>query len=152
MYSGSPLSYSFAEANQKKFVLIIEAEPESRVKVTPVPLTAGKPLLRQRFESVDEAVSWLGMHPETWVELTMVSEGYLTVEQRKRLEEAHDGITVIIPEVKMTGTSSEQHTDIDLTLDRTELFKQYFIHKHGQSPNEELLTLFKEIIQNNIDE
>ncbi len=148
MYSGSPLSYSFAEANQDKYVLIVELEPGAKARVSPVRLSSGKRLLRKRFESVDDAAQWLQKHPGIWVELTMVSEGYLKAEDRKRLEEHHSGITVIIPEVKLREGAQASNPAAELSLSRTELFERFFVHKTGQKPNEDILDLFNEIIQN----
>ncbi len=149
MYSGSPLSYSFAEANQDKYVLLIDAKPATPVQVTPIQLKAGKRLLRKRFEEVQLAAQWLREHPHTWVELTMVSEGYLSAESRKLLENAHSGITTIIPEVKDALDVENHRKQVDLTLDRNTLFARYFKHRYGQEPNEEIMQLFSEILHQN---
>ena len=38
VYSSSPLAYSFAEADQQKYIVLIDATPKKAVTVTPVPL------------------------------------------------------------------------------------------------------------------
>jgi len=96
---------------------------------------------------VDEAVSWLEAHPNTLVEITLVTESFLTAEERKRLNEAHDGIVAIIPQVKsakMEKTGAK--ADIDLNKKMEELFSDYFRYKYEQPPNEEILQLFREIV------
>ena len=149
-YSGSPLSYSFAEANQKKYVLLIDAEPGLKAHVREVELTRGKKLLRKRAEGIEEALQWLTENPECLVELTMVTDTYLTAHERKRLSSAHNGIVTIIPEVKnATGVSSGNKKSIDLSKSMEELFVDYFRHTKGQAPNADLMALFTELLAEN---
>jgi len=147
IYSGSPLSYSFSEANQKKYVIIADIRPGSQAEIAETELTRGKRLLRKRSDSIDEAVAWLNDNPDTLVELTMATETYLTAEQRKRLTAAHDGIVSLIPEVKNqdeTGTGGSKAIDLNKSMEA--LFSDYFRHAKGQEPNESILNLFKEIL------
>lgn len=152
VYSGSLLSYSFSEAGQTKQVVLLEAEPDSPVHFNAIPLNAGKPLYRKRFTDVDEAVNWLQQNQQSWVELTMVSDHFLSSEDRKRLVNAHPGIVTIIPEVKHLSKERANYHDIDLNQDMDSLFKQYFQHRYGQLPNEEIMDLFKEIRAEELNE
>ncbi|HLV32088.1 MAG TPA: exonuclease subunit SbcD [Chitinispirillaceae bacterium] len=146
-YSGSPLSYSFAEANQKKYVLLIDAEPNKSVTVKPIELTSGKPLLRKRAEGIDDAVKWLEKNQEALVELTLVTDTFLTALERKKLHAAHDGIVTIIPEVKNSlDLIGHHHKKIDLSRSMEDLFRDYFVHEKNQEPNEDLLKLFTELL------
>ena len=45
-YSGSPLQLDFGELDEQKEVVIVEARPSEPAKVTPVPLSCGRQLLR----------------------------------------------------------------------------------------------------------
>ena len=86
-------------------------------------------------------------HPDTFVELTVVTETYLTSQERKQLYDAHDGIAAIIPEIKnMSLLDDNNSKSIDLTKKIEDLFIDYFEHKHGQKPNQRLLNLFKEVL------
>ncbi|MBW8325843.1 MAG: exonuclease subunit SbcD [Prolixibacteraceae bacterium] len=146
-YSGSPLSYSFAEANQKKYVLLVDVEPGKVATVQELELTKGKRLLRKRAEGIDEALLWLTENPECLVELTMVTDTYLTAQERKQLSTAHNGIVAIIPEVKNASEfSGGNKKSIDLTKTMEELFTDYFRHEKGQEPNAEVMKLFTEIL------
>ena len=146
-YSGSPLSYSFAEANQKKYVMLIDVEPGKEALVHEVELTKGKKLLRKRAEGMEGALLWLSENPDCLVELTIVTDTYLTAQERKQLNSAHNGIVTIIPEVKNAiGLSSGVKKSIDLTKSMEELFTDYFIHIKGQAPNAEVMKLFTEIL------
>ena len=146
-YSGSPLSYSFAEAGQQKHVLMIEVEPGEAAVVREVPLTRVKRLLRKRAHGVDEALQWLSENSDALVELTIVTDTFLTALERRALNAAHSGIVTIIPEVadveNLVGSGQKQ---IDLSRGMENLFRDYFHHEKGQEPNDEIMLLFNEIM------
>lgn len=149
-YSGSPLSYSFGEANQTKYVLLIDAQPGQEVQVSEIELTTGKKLLRKRAEGIDEALQFLEENQGCLVELTLVTDTYLTAAERKRLCGAHDGIVTIIPEVRnASGLTSGGKKNIDLTKSMEHLFCDYFRQAKGQEPNAELMALFTELLAEN---
>jgi exonuclease SbcD len=146
-YCGSPLSYSFAEANQEKYVLMIEAEPGETAKVSEIELKQGKRLLRKRAKGLEEALNWLAENQDALVELTLVTETFLTALERRKLNAVHPGIVAIVPEVadaeSLLGSRQKQ---IDLNQSMEKLFCDYFKHEKGQDPNEDLMNLFKEIL------
>lgn len=147
VYCGSPLSYSFAEADQKKYVVVIEAEPGKIPNLSNHELTKAKRLLRKRAENVAEAIEWLREHQSALIELTMSTETYLTADERKSLNIAHSGIISIIPDVKRgDGDSLNFRRTIDLSKGMEELFTDYFRYEKGQEPNQQILNLFKEIL------
>jgi exonuclease SbcD len=146
VYSSSPLSYSFSEAGQEKKVVLIEAQPNEAVKYTGIPLQSGRVLHRKRFETIDNAVEWLLENPYCLVELTLVSDTFFATQDLKRIHESHDGIIHIIPIVTKDGNAEQQTPKVNLDQDIQGLFKDYFVSKHKQEPNDELLDLFNEII------
>ena len=82
------------------------------------------------------------------MELTLVSDTYLSAEQRKRINSTHRHIVTIIPEVtNAQSDGSGNGTSIDLTQSMEALFTDYFKSRNkGQEPNERLLSLFKEVL------
>jgi DNA repair protein SbcD/Mre11 len=147
VYSGSPLSYSFSEANQKKFVIVVDLQAGKPAKINEIELTKGKRLLRKRSENMEEAIKCLAENQGSLVELTMATETYLTAEERKRLYATHEGIVSLIPDVKNRNewSGSAKHI-IDLSKSMEELFSEYFKHAKGQEPNGNILKLFKEVL------
>lgn len=127
--------------------MIVECEPGQPAEVRRVALTSGKQALSTSCESVDEAVRWLNDHPHVLVELHIKTDHHLTADDRKRLSEAHEGILRIVPEFSdpdlLRFTSGKQ---IDLSRGTEELFEEYFLHRKGQKPNQELMDLFREVI------
>lgn len=148
IYTGSPLAYSFSEANQQKHAALVEVNLGQEAKITQIPLSSGRRLLRERFDDVDKAVRWLTENPDVFVELTLVSDTYIKTEDRKRLLNAHDGIVTIIPEVLNAniGQNNASGPAIDLRKDMAELFDDFFHHEKGQAPNDRVKELFKEVI------
>ena len=147
VYSSSPLCYSFSEAGQTKYVSIIEAKPNQNVSYEKVALKNGKSLVRKTFDDVEKAIEWLSENQNTFVELTLESETYLKAEERKLINNAHHGIVHLIPKVKNQEFNQKQLHDINLNQDIQSLFKDYFKSKNNaQEPNEDLLSLFNEIL------
>jgi exonuclease SbcD len=148
VYSSSPLAYSFAEADQQKYVILVDAEPGETVTVTPVALKTGKRLLRPRFKKVTEAVDWLKENPNCYAEITLQTTTYLTSEERRELQQAHESLVTIIPDVRDVDIPEQEATQaIDLTQSMESLFTDYFKSKNkGQEPNDRLQQLFKEIL------
>ena len=147
VYSGSPLSYSFSEADQRKEVVIVEVEPGQKAKVRSVNLRSGRRLTKQRFEDVDGAVDWLHDHQQWYVELTIVSDTYLSAQVKQRLYKAHQHIVSIIPELTEQAEAEFQAVaTVNLDQDMASLFKDYYQFKKGQPPHPELMKILREII------
>lgn len=146
-YSGSPLSYSFAEANQEKFVLLVELEPGKNAEIGEIRLNSGKRLLRKKAIGMEEAIDWLMENQDSLVELTLVTDTFLTAAERKQLSSVHSGIISIIPEVKNEGDlTGSGRQSIDLSKSMEKLFVDYFRYEKGQEPNEQIMKLFNEIL------
>ena len=150
LYSGSPLSYSFSEADQNKQVEIIEVSPGTTASIKSVRLRQSKKLTRQRFEDLDGAVCWLQDHPNTFVELTMVTDSFLGAKEKKRLHQVHDGIVTIIPELRVPEEQIGLKESIDLSKDIKTLFSDYFKYRKGHFPNEDLMKILDEVIHSEI--
>lgn len=147
VYSSSPLSYSFSEAEQEKQVVIAETIPGNAVNYKPIPLKKGRPLYRKTFQDLETALGWLEKNPYCFVELTYVTESAIDASTRKALIKAHDGIVNLIPQIKNPqGQESLSLKVEDLEKDMLSLFKMYYQSERGLEPNKELLDLFKEVI------
>ncbi|WPP49494.1 metallophosphoesterase family protein [Catalinimonas niigatensis] len=153
VYSSSPLGYSFSEAHQQKYVVLIEAEPAQAVSTRQISLQKGRKLVRKTFKAKEEAIHWLLENPDTFLELTFVSDTYIESETKRAFYDAHDGIVSIIPELHLAKEQEEsKRTKINLKQDIRLLFKDYFEHKKGQQPSDELMDLFNEILEVDEDE
>ncbi|EIM75418.1 nuclease SbcCD subunit D [Nitritalea halalkaliphila LW7] len=144
-YAGSPLAYSFSEAEQHKHAVLVKALPGQKVHTELVPLHSGRPLYRKRFQNTSEALSWLEAHPDCLVEITLCVEEAIDAVSRKQLLQAHPGIVHLIPERQGQRSATQAIRAADLEKDMLSLFRMYVESSQGQPPSEELLTLFKEI-------
>ena len=146
IYCGSPISYSFSEAGQKKYISIVELEPGDRARVSYQELQRGKILVRNKLDDIDQAIEWLQANLEKLVELTIVSDDYLSAADRKRLYNTHENIISIIPLTTRKEDQLSQNQNIDLNKNVRELFVDYFVSKQGQQPDEKLMDLLGEIL------
>ena len=155
VYASSPLSYSFSEAGQQKYVVVVEVAPDQRPSFEKIPLTQGKPLERKSFDNVPHTLEWLRDNPNTWVELTLELKGYLKAQERKQLYSTHEGIVFLIPKMSWElGKSPSGELSLqDINFENiTPLFESYFKYKNsGIAPNKEILDLFNEVINTPIE-
>lgn len=151
VYSSSPLAYSFSEAGQEKKVMMIDIEPNQEANIQAIPLRSGKQLCRKTFDNIDTAVAWLHENPYTLVELTIVSDTFMSSSDLKRIHEAHDGIVHIIPMVKNNNNDIQTTEQIKLNQDIHSLFGDYFKSKYGQDPSDEIKTIFNEVLTHSKD-
>lgn len=151
VYSSSPLAYSFSEAGQEKKVVMIDIEPNQEANIQAIPLRSGKQLCRKTFDNIDTAVAWLHENPYTLVELTIVSDTFMSSSDLKRIHEAHDGIVHIIPMVKNNNNDIQTTEQIKLNQDIHSLFGDYFKSKYGQDPSDEIKTIFNEVLTHSKD-
>jgi len=148
VYAGSPLAYSFAEAGQTKFAVLVKLAPGQAAQLTPLPLHSGRPLKRQTCTEVPAAMEWLAQHPNYLVELTVKTQNYMSAAEQRQLFAAHNGIVNLLPHVANPGATSAANTPtIDLSQSVPQLFANYFKHKHGTLPNEALQNLLQEVLQ-----
>lgn len=148
IYSSSPLCYSFSEAGQTKYVVMVNIEPGKPADIEPIALSKGKPVLKKSCKTIEEALQWLGKNQHALVELSIHTKNYLSATDTRALHEAHSGIIDIIPIGDLESeTGSDPSKFINLELDKAEIFKSYFRKKMKAEPNEEIMALFQEILQ-----
>jgi exonuclease SbcD len=150
VYSGSPLAFGLSEQDQQKTVSIVELLPGGKPVMKTADVNSGRRIYRRTFDSIDSAVDWLVSNPESYVELVIECDNYISAEERSRLYAAHDGITAVIPLSREAWLSNDDSgkTDEavpDLTESLEGLFLSYFRYSKGVPPDEDLLEIFREI-------
>lgn len=147
-YSGSPLAYSFSEADYSKAVYLIDAVPGEKAEISPLYLDCGKPLRRWvATEGIGQAIQWCeaGRDSQAWVDLEIVTDRVLTAAEQKQLRTLHPGIINIRPRLKTVaeitiapGGREGRKTD--------ELFQDFYRYRMGTEIPEALLHAFLEIL------
>ena len=147
-YSGSPLAYSFSEAEHAKAVYIVDIDPGSEPVVNEVLLNCGKPLRRWIAEKgVEQVLEWcnMGRDKNCWVDVEIHSDRLLTNEEYRYIREQHSGIINI--RLK-TGGETTETGDYERREDRKidELFSEYFRFRTGLDIDEQMLLAFLEVV------
>lgn len=147
-YSGSPLAYSFSEADYSKAVYIIEANPGCTVKVVPKYLECGRPLVRWcAKDGISEAIEWCrsGRDANAWIDLEIFTDRLLTQEEQKLIRDLHKGIVnirlhIVNEEEDRSNFENREQKKID------EIFSEYYSYRtHTQVPAD-VLNMFLELV------
>ncbi len=148
VYSGSPLAYSFSEADYSKAVYLVDITPGQKAEVSPLYLSCGKPLRRWEAESgIEQALQWCaeGRDQNAWIDLEIMTDRVLTAEEQKKLRSLHAGIVNIRPRLK-TEAYAAMPAESREGRKADELFKDYYKYRMGLDISEELLEAFIEIL------
>lgn len=148
-YAGSPLAYSFSEANQPKSVTIIDVEPGKAAAVSEVYLSAGKPLVKWRAQNgLDEVYRWLdeGRDRNAWVDLEIILSDALALRDIQELRRRHPGIIHIRP-IFLTEEEKAERARIDkMPLDA--VFRRFYKKQTGGAePDQSLVELFLDLVK-----
>ncbi|MGE5605155.1 MAG: metallophosphoesterase family protein [Bacteroidota bacterium] len=146
-YSGSPLSFSFSEADQQKEVVIVDVIPGGLAKVHSINLSCGKALKRWRANNLAEARLWLSepSNLEAWVELEIMTDQPFEISELAELRKDHSGIITIrpiFPELINDDEALRGLAEMPL-VDR---FKLFFEREKGIAPPENLVDFFLEMV------
>jgi exonuclease SbcD len=138
-YSGSPLQMDFGETEDRKAVLLVEAEPGLPARVREVPLVAGRKLLRLRgtLEQIAALRDEVG-DAFLRVELEETARVGLADEVRELLPNTVD-VAIAVPE-----ETRETVTPVRLGRPPHDLFTEYLTHKNAF--DERLVALFDELL------
>jgi exonuclease SbcD len=138
-YSGSPLQMDFGEADDRKAVLLIEAEPGTPARVREVPLSAGRRLRRLRG-TLDQIVALQDEVGDAYlrIELEETARVGLADEVRELFPDAVD-VAIATPE-----ETREPAAPVRLGRPPRELFSEYLTQRNAL--DERLLALFDELL------
>ncbi|NSW89186.1 MAG: exonuclease SbcCD subunit D [Firmicutes bacterium] len=147
-YSGSPLAYSFSEADYSKALYIIDAEPGKEADIKEIFLDCGKPLKRwQARDGIMQAFEWCetGRDKNAWIDLEIITDRPFTAEEQKKLRQLHPGIINIRPVLKNDITEeiafeNREGRKID------QLFREFYKLRTGTEISEELMSVFLEVL------
>jgi exonuclease SbcD len=138
-YSGSPLQLDFGEVEDRKAVLVVEAEPGLPVLVTPHQLESGRRLrtLRGSLEQIEALAKDVG-DDYLRIELDEPARAGLAEQVRSILPEA---VEVRLVAVEVDG---QKVTPLRLGRDPGELFREYLVFRKVQ--DRRLEVLFDELL------
>lgn len=139
-YSGSPLQLDFGEVDDRKGVLLVDAEPGKPARVTTIPLTAGRHLITLRG-SLDEVVARGGETGDAYVKVILTEKGRvgLADEVRSVIPNTVD-VVLESPEERARPAGDDRETMMP-----TEAFHRYLVEGDHDDPAVE--KLFAELLQ-----
>ncbi|RSK26357.1 exonuclease SbcCD subunit D [Bacillus sp. HMF5848] len=147
-YSGSPLAYSFSEANYAKSVTVLDVAPGETVKPDEVYLSSGKPLVTWKAkEGLLEVYRWLdeGRDKHAWIDLEIHLQDALTTEEIQKLRKLHPGFINIRPVFKQEFEEAVHTSRSNMPID--ELFTRFYSKQSGgATPDRELVELFLKLV------
>ncbi|GGK28293.1 nuclease SbcCD subunit D [Caldalkalibacillus thermarum] len=152
-YSGSPLAFSFSETGYAKSVTVVDVKPGSQAQVHEIHLSSGKPLVRWKAEEGLAAVyHWIeeGRDKNAWIDLEVHVEHALSLAEIHRLRKLHPGLIHIRPVFPEQEHKSSSQREANLPID--ELFKRFYQHQTGGPPEEGLVRLFLELVNEQREE
>ena len=150
-YAGSPLAYSFSEADQQKSVTLVEIswqEGEKEVSWQVLPLNSGRPLSRWHCASYTEALDRASdpAQREMWVQLTVELARPMSGEELDALYAAHPyliAVNPIYPDIRREQQQAEESASLTVL----ERFAAFARDNEGVEPDEELLAAFTSLLQ-----
>ncbi len=146
-YSGSPLAYSFSEANQSKVAYLVDVHPGAAAKVQPLPLHSGLPLERwiclDGLEGAWQRIESSQGRP-AWVDLELHVPQFISNEELAKLRQAWPtlvNIRTVLPSEELA-----ERTERLASLALSEIFERFHRQRRGgAAPTPELTQLFIEL-------
>lgn len=142
-YSGSPLQYSFDEANTEKGVRIFDLTERGAENIRDIPLTSGKKLVRLEADSLASAKELLARYPDCWAELKLHLSSPLTSAESAELT-ACGGLVSLVTDVRETGSMEFESRK---GLSDFGLFEEFYRSQYNEAPGGELTALFLSVLQ-----
>ncbi len=152
IYCGSPIALSFSEANQEKFVEIIELK-KGKISIEPRVLQSARKITQLQFDNLEAIETWCEENPKTLVRASVLTQNVLTPSDTKHLLEKFPNIVPPLIPIFVNSDDSELKMDAQtlMSTDIRDLFKKYYAEKNnGVSPNADILNLFEEVLATDV--
>lgn len=145
-YAGSLLALDFGEAGEQKRVVIVDAEPGQLATVESIPLTKGRPLIRvtDDWDAIEARAPELA---EAFLDLTVRTSGTdMTLADR-----AGEAFPYLV-KVRALRPEGERPQHVAKGgRSKDQLYAEYYEREHGEPAPEELLTLFRDVLEEAAD-
>ena len=145
-YAGSLLALDFGEAGEQKRVVIVDAEPGQLATIESIPLTKGRPLIRitDDWDAIEARAQELA---EAFLDLTVRTSG-TDMTLADRAGEAFPYL-VKVRALRPEGDRPEHVAKGGRSKDQ--LYAEYYEREHGEPAPEELLILFRDVLEEAAD-
>lgn len=147
MYSGSPIHYSVDEISYDKKFLVIDAKAGEKPQIQEIDIPVFKPIVKWRCKSVQDAIEMCEKNREqdSWVYLEIETDSYIGDAEIKEMKSLKSDILDIQPIIKAKAEMLEVEKLSELSF--VEQFQSFYkFRSGGAEPDEELMSLFEEIL------
>lgn len=151
-YSGSPLPYSKSEVGYSKSCKLIDVEANKKCNIDNIYFNNYKPIEIWKCSDIESAIEKCreNSNRESWVYLEIETDKFLSQEDIKSMRSLKKDIVEIIPRIK--GEEKESF-DFDNIKEKSmkEVFKDFYLKERGVEPDDEVVELFLDIVQEEED-
>lgn len=149
-YCGTPLKYSFSEAEQEKSVTILEMGEKGKTEITAVPLKPLRDLrkIRGTYQEVMDRHSYEDTNREDYVQITLTDEEDV-VDGLQRLRSVYPNLMRLVYD--NSRTRQEQVLEVTPEVERKselELFQEFYELQNNQPMTQEQTEFVKKVIEN----
>lgn len=148
-YCGTPLKYSFSEANHKKSVTVVEMGEKGKIEIRTVPLVPKHDLreIKGKYEEILLKENYEGTNTEDYIHITLTDE--------EDIPDVINRLRVIYPNIMKLDydnkrTRSNQAVGKAEGVEKKsplELFSEFYYDRNGQTMSEEQTAFMQNLIE-----
>lgn len=145
-YAGSLLALDFGEAGERKRVVIVDAEPGRLAVAESVPLKGGRPLVRvnDTWDAIDARTDELA---GAFLDLTVKTSG----TDMSLAERAHETFPFLVRVRAQRPVGADRERLAKGHRSWEELYAEYYRREHEEDAPDDLLILFREVLEEAAD-
>lgn len=148
-YCGTPLKYSFSEANHKKSVTVVEMGEKGKIEIRTVPLVPKRDLreIKGRYEEILLKENYEGTNTEDYIHITLTDE--------EDIADVMNILRIIYPNI-MKLDYDNKRTRNNQAVGKAEgvekkspleLFSEFYYDRNGQTMSEEQTAFMQNLIE-----
>lgn len=148
-YCGTPLKYSFSEAEQEKSVTVVELREKGQVELRQIPLTPLRDMRRIRgtYMEVMDRNFYQGTNREDYVQITLTDEEDVP-DGLQRLRKVYPNLMRLVYDNARTRQSREVGAAEELERkSELELFSDFYVLQNNQTMSAKQMELVRQLIQ-----
>lgn len=148
-YCGTPLKYSFSEANHKKSVTVVEMGEKGKIEIRTVPLVPKHDLreIKGKYEEILLKDNYEGTNTEDYIHITLTDEEDIP-DVMNRLRVIYPNIMKIDYDNKRTRSNQAVGKAEGVEKKSPlELFSEFYYDRNGQTMSEEQTAFMQNLIE-----
>ncbi len=148
-YAGSPLKYSFSEADHKKTAAVIDFSPEKELKLKLIPLTPKRDLreIRGTYMELTDRKNYAGTNKDDYIHAILTDEEDV-LDAAAKLRAVYPNLMKMEYDNKRTRASSFpiENTGVKSTPP-IDIFKKFFLLRNGSEMSEAQREITEKLIE-----